>query len=164
MQLRAVVYEEDSSTVLRLVGPLTRQSVPSMEESLVMVLQPIGQRLVLDLAQVSECDSAGAAALLGIWRMSRDRAGDTSFARPAPAVRIWLRHTAFHEIPVYQTVGGADRADDGQRMDPVVAGMAPHPRRGPMFHPHHAARPHHGTRPANAASAVYARPKSRPPF
>jgi anti-anti-sigma factor len=163
MQLRALVYSEDASTVLRLVGPLTRHSVPTMEEPLVTVLEPIGQRLVLDLGQISECDSAGAAALLGIWQMSRDRAGETSFARPTPAVRSWLRHAAFSDVAIYRTVGGADRGDAGQRMDPIVEVSLPHPRRAPGFRPHHAVRPQHGARPANAANAVYARPKRRPP-
>ncbi|HLL67835.1 MAG TPA: STAS domain-containing protein [Micromonosporaceae bacterium] len=151
MQLRAVVYEEDYSVVLRLLGPLTRDSVPDLEEPLMEVLQPAGRHLILDLGEVSECDSAGAAALFGIWQMSRQRAGETSFACPAPAVRAWLHLLVFQEIPVYGTIDGADRADPGQRIDPVPP-ITPQPRR------EYRAGRTSPSRPGNAAHAVYARP------
>ena len=153
MQLRVLMYQQPSSVVLRLSGSLTRHTVTTMEDVLVQALGPVGHRLVIDLGLLDECDSAGAAALLGIHRMSRQRFGETVLARPSPVIRSWLRFAAFSDVAVYRTAAAADRADVVDRLDPLTVVRSPVRRPG---RPRFAGCP----RPANAADAVYTRPGS----
>jgi anti-anti-sigma regulatory factor len=124
-----------------------------MEDALVQALSPVGHRVVLDLGLLEECDSAGAAALLGIHRMSEERFGETMLARPSPVIRSWLRFAAFSDVAVYRTAASADQADVLDRLDPLTVTRTPIRRPG---RPRFAGCP----RPANAADAVYTRPGS----
>jgi anti-anti-sigma factor len=153
MQLRVLMYQQPSSVVLGLSGALTRHTVTTMEDALVQALGPVGHRLVLDLGLLDECDSAGAAALLGIHRMSEQRFGETMLACPSPVIRSWLRFAAFSEVPVYRTAAAADLADANDRLDPLTVARSPIRRSGRS---RFAGCP----RPANAADAVYTRPGS----
>lgn len=153
MPLQVLLYQQPSSVVIGLAGGLTRHTVTRMEDALAQALSPVGHRLVLDLDLVDECDSAGAAALLGIHRMSEQRGGETLLACPSAVIRSWLRFAAFSGVAVYRTADAADRADAVDRMDPLTPARSPIRRAG---RPRFAGCP----RPANAADAVYTRPAS----
>ncbi|MCE6998326.1 STAS domain-containing protein [Saccharothrix sp. S26] len=91
---------------IALTGELDHASTPRLHEELARLRLSAGDRLVLDLAELSFCDSSGLTALLAAHEISLGAGAALELATPpALLVRI-LRTTGLTEV---FTVRDADR-------------------------------------------------------
>jgi anti-sigma B factor antagonist len=65
-------------------------------------------RLVLDLGDVTFCDSSGLRVLVDIWKAVRGRGGQLVLARVPERCRMMLRRTGLAKI--FRVLGGVDEA------------------------------------------------------
>jgi anti-sigma B factor antagonist len=101
-----------SAVVLALHGLLVDGTVATVEPVLARLLGADEPRLVLDVSQVTVCDTAGAALLASVAGLARDRGGELRLAAPSPAIRSWLHvAVAMSGIAAFGTVEGALEAD-----------------------------------------------------
>lgn len=108
--------ERAGTTVLQIGGALVEGNTRPLERRIALLLTQVRHPLIIDLSQVHECDSVGAAVLAGAGRA----------ASPATSVRLTgindavqhaLRTTGvLRNVQAFGTVGGAIRAD---RMDVI---------------------------------------------
>ncbi|WP_238015325.1 STAS domain-containing protein [Dactylosporangium sp. AC04546] len=98
--------------VLALHGLLVEGTVATVEPVLAGCLGAHEPRLVLDVSQVTVCDTVGAALLVSVAEVARGRGGEVRLADPSPAIRSWLGVAAgMSAIAVFATVEGAVEAD-----------------------------------------------------
>jgi anti-anti-sigma factor len=101
-----------SAVVLALHGLLVDGTTARVERVLAGILVAPEPRLVLDVSAVTVCDTAGAALLVSVADLARDRGGELRLAAPSPAIRSWLHVAAgMSGIAVFGTVDGALEAD-----------------------------------------------------
>jgi anti-anti-sigma factor len=82
-----------ASIVVRLRGALDVAAAPALRERLIGLLHPGMRLLVLDLSQVSSCDPAGLAVLIGTQRRARRLGIAVRLAAPSLPVAKLLRLT-----------------------------------------------------------------------
>ncbi|GAA3451356.1 STAS domain-containing protein [Dactylosporangium matsuzakiense] len=112
-----------SAVVLALHGLLIEGTVASIEPVLAGLLVADEPRLVLDVSQVTVCDTTGAQLLVDVADMARSRGGELRLAAPSPAIRSWLSVAAgMSDIAAFATVEGALDADP---RDLVGQGLLP---------------------------------------
>jgi len=133
-----------SAVVLALHGLLVDGTVATVEPVLAGLLSADEPRLVLDVSQVTVCDTAGAELLAGVAGLARDRGGELRLAAPSPAIRSWLLVAAgMSGIAAFSTVeaaidadpryllgggqSGLDSADSADSADGVVAACVDEP-------------------------------------
>src|SRR3954468_9217368 len=101
-----------SAVVLALHGLLVDGTVATVEPVLAGLLGADEPRLVLDVSQVTVCDTAGAGLLVSVAGTARDRGGELRLAAPSPAIRAWLHVAAgMSGIAAFASVEGALEAD-----------------------------------------------------
>ncbi|WP_432828999.1 STAS domain-containing protein [Dactylosporangium sp. CA-092794] len=101
-----------SAVVLALHGLLVDGTVATIEPVLAGLLVADEPRLVLDVSQVTVCDTTGAALLVSVAGTARERGGELRLAAPSPAIRSWLHVAAgMSAIATFATVEGAVDAD-----------------------------------------------------
>ncbi|MEV8514826.1 STAS domain-containing protein [Dactylosporangium sp. NPDC051484] len=115
-----------SAVVLALEGLLVDGTAETIEPVLAGLLVADKPRLVLDVSQVTVCDTTGAALLVTAAGMARDRGGELRLAAPSPAIRSWLHIAAgMSGIATFASVEGALDADPrdllGTAAQPVAA-------------------------------------------
>ncbi|WP_433507613.1 STAS domain-containing protein [Pseudonocardia halophobica] len=95
--LRVEARAEAARVVLVLVGDLTFGTAPSLEEHVREVAEAAGPDLpadlVIDVAALDFCDSAGLAALIGLQRRAARRGGTVALAGASGTLRRVLRVT-----------------------------------------------------------------------
>jgi anti-anti-sigma factor len=69
--LQAAVTASDDATVIHLVGELDMSTVGTLREAVQTHLPGPGGRLVVDLAELTFCDSLGLGTLLVLSRTAR---------------------------------------------------------------------------------------------
>jgi anti-anti-sigma factor len=77
---------EGDCIVAALSGALDLSRAPDLRDQLLRLLRPATNRLVLDLALVSQADAGGLAVLVGTARRARLLGGFLRLASPGPAV------------------------------------------------------------------------------
>ncbi|GAA2618267.1 hypothetical protein GCM10010399_56650 [Dactylosporangium fulvum] len=108
--------------MLALHGLLVDGTVATVEPVLAGCLAAHEPRLVLDVSQVTVCDTVGAALLVSVADTARDRGGEVRLAAPSPAIRSWLGVAAgMSGIAVF---GSADDADPRDLIDALPAATA----------------------------------------
>ncbi|MFI5912908.1 STAS domain-containing protein [Dactylosporangium sp. NPDC051541] len=101
-----------SAVVLALHGLLVEGTVATIEPVLAGLLVADEPRLVLDVSQVTVCDTTGAQLLVDVADLARSRGGELRLAAPSPAIRSWLSVAAgMSDIAAFATVEGALDAD-----------------------------------------------------
>lgn len=125
-----------NSVVMALHGLLVEGTVETVEPVLAGCLVADAPWLVLDLSQVTVCDSAGAALLLRVAELARQRGGELRFAAPSPAIRSWSQVAdGVSGIAAFATVEGALEADPRDLLPspaPAAAGCIDEPGRSPF--------------------------------
>jgi anti-anti-sigma factor len=126
MKLTWSTYEVHGAAVLALAGKLCASTVLTVEPEVAWLLAGDRSILVVDLAGLDECDSAGLAMLDACDRASNAAGIELRLAAPIPAVREALRMRGLaSRLRVFNSMDGAARADP---LDLVSAG---HPAAGP---------------------------------
>ncbi|MFC4999905.1 STAS domain-containing protein [Dactylosporangium cerinum] len=101
-----------NAVVLALHGLLVEGTVETVEPVLAGCLVAAEPRLVLDVSQVTVCDTAGAALLVRVATLAWQRGGELRLAAPSPAIRSWAQvATGMDTIAAFATVEGAVEAD-----------------------------------------------------
>jgi anti-anti-sigma factor len=101
-----------SAVVLALHGLLVDGTVATIEPVLAGLLVADEPRLVLDVSQVTVCDTTGAALRVSVAEQARGRGGELRLAAPSPAVRSWFAIApGMSGIAAFATVDGALDAD-----------------------------------------------------
>lgn len=101
-----------NAVVLALHGLLVEGTVETVEPVLAGCLVATQPRLVLDVSQVTVCDTAGAALLVRVAELAWQRGGELRLAAPSPAIRSWAQVAAGMDgIAAFATVEGAVEAD-----------------------------------------------------
>ncbi len=101
-----------NAVVLALHGLLVEGTVETVEPVLAGCLVTTQPRLVLDVSQVTVCDTAGAALLVRVAELAWQRGGELRLAAPSPAIRSWSQvATGMDGIAAFATVEGAVDAD-----------------------------------------------------
>ncbi|MET7418499.1 STAS domain-containing protein [Dactylosporangium sp. NPDC005555] len=101
-----------NAVVLALHGLLVEGTVETVEPVLAGCLVAAEPRLVLDVSQVTVCDTAGAALLVRVAELARQRGGELRLAVPSPAIRSWAQVAAgMDRIATFASVEGAVDAD-----------------------------------------------------
>jgi anti-sigma B factor antagonist len=107
-QLR--VDTDPATGVVVLRGELTYATVATLDDVLRRHL-PGHPHLVLDLAAVAFCDSAGLAALIGATRRAERLGGDVTLAGARAPLHRMLRLTGVEPLFAFRR---GERADAGQ--------------------------------------------------
>jgi anti-anti-sigma regulatory factor len=114
-----------NAVVLALHGLLVEGTVETVEPVLAGCLVVAEPRLVLDVSQVTVCDTAGAALLVRVADLARLRGGELRLAAPSPAIRSWAQVAAGMDgIAAFASVEGAVDADPRDLLV-VVPGQCP---------------------------------------
>ncbi|MEV0128357.1 STAS domain-containing protein [Dactylosporangium sp. NPDC050688] len=101
-----------NAVVLALHGLLVEGTVETVEPVLAGCLVAAQPRLILDVSQVTVCDTAGAALLVRVAELAWQRGGELRLAAPSPAIRSWAQVAAGMDgIAAFATVEGAVEAD-----------------------------------------------------
>jgi anti-anti-sigma factor len=112
MDLRWLTYEVHGSAVLALTGRLCASTVLAVEPEMAWLLAGDRSVLVVDLAGVEACDSAGLAMLDACDRASAAAGIELRLAAPISCVREALRARGLmSQLRVFGSVDGAARAD-----------------------------------------------------
>ncbi len=82
-----------SRTVVKLDGGLDLSAAPALREQLIDVLHRGTGLLILDLSNVSSCDTAGLAVLIGTQRRARLLGTNMRLLAPSLPVTKVLRST-----------------------------------------------------------------------
>lgn len=80
-------------TIVSLRAALDINAAAALRERLTGVLDRGPGQLILDLSQISSCDVAGLAVLIGVQRRARHLGVSVRLAAPSPAVANVLRST-----------------------------------------------------------------------
>lgn len=99
-------------TVLRASGEIDRDSVPVLVDAAEDALDSGVNRLVVDLTEVTFCDSSGLSLFVRLHRRATARGGSFALAVVQPPVWMVLRATNLDRLlEVHPTVDEAVRAE-----------------------------------------------------
>jgi anti-sigma B factor antagonist len=84
VSLQTVVTARDDAVVIRLVGELDMSTVGTLRDAVHIHLPGLAGRLVLDLAELTFCDSLGLGTLLVLSRTARAQHTLLVLSRPGP--------------------------------------------------------------------------------
>lgn len=90
----------DGALVLKPTGPvtITAESDSGLIAAFDQAIAKGHLRIVLDLSETTQMDSAGLAALVRGWIRVKRARGDMALAGPAPSVRTMLRITRLNTV------------------------------------------------------------------
>ncbi|MGK5447878.1 STAS domain-containing protein [Streptomyces radiopugnans] len=99
---------QDSLAVAAVTGDVDLRTASALRARALEVVRQGQPHLVLDLADVGFCDSAGLSALIGIWHAARNADGSLSLAAvPARLMRMLAVTGADTLLPVHPSVADA---------------------------------------------------------
>lgn len=99
------VSEPDGVAIVQVGGELDLGTAPQLLTSISELIDSGSHRVVLDLHELTFCDSAGLSALVRIRKRVEQVDGALILTRPAPIVKSVLDLTGMGElIPIYSTV------------------------------------------------------------
>ncbi|MFG3016187.1 STAS domain-containing protein [Streptomyces cinerochromogenes] len=91
-----------------VVGDVDVHTAPTLRSGALEIIQQGHPRLVLDLAPVGFCDSAGLSAIIGIWHAAREAGGSLSLAAVPDRLMRMLSMTGVDSLlPVHATTADA---------------------------------------------------------
>lgn len=90
--------------VATIVGDVDTRTAPTLRSGALEIIQQGHPCLVLDLAQVGFCDSAGLSAIIGIWHAAQEAGGSLSLAAVPDRLMRMLSMTGVDSfLPVHAT-------------------------------------------------------------
>lgn len=108
-----VQHPRPGSAVATLVGDVDVQTAPALRSGALEIIQQGHPRLVLNLAQVGFCDSAGLSAIIGIWHAAQGAGGTLSLTAVPDRLMRMLSMTGVDSfLPVH--AAAADVTDSSQ--------------------------------------------------
>jgi len=103
-----VQHPHPSLAIATIVGDVDMQTAPPLRSGALEIIQQGHPRLVLDLAQVGFCDSAGLSAIIGIWHAAHEAGGSLSLAAVPDRLMRMLSMTGVDSLlPVHATTAEA---------------------------------------------------------
>jgi anti-anti-sigma factor len=112
MRVSWSTYEVHGACVLALAGGLCEETVLMVEPEMGRLLAGDRPVLVIDLAEVQACDSAGAAMLNACGRVSSAAGVELRLAAPhGPILHALHTQGLTSRLRVFRSVDGATRAD-----------------------------------------------------
>ncbi|MFF6914517.1 anti-sigma factor antagonist [Streptomyces sp. NPDC012466] len=91
-----------------IVGDVDVHTAPTLRSGALEIIQQGHPRLVLDLAPVGFCDSAGLSAIIGIWHAAQEAGGSLSLAAVPDRLMRMLSMTGVDSLlPVHATTADA---------------------------------------------------------
>ena len=98
----------EGTTVLTAVGEIDRDSSKDLREAAKQALRRGRRHLVLDLANVTFCDSSGLSLFVDLHRQAGAAGGTLRLAAPGAELRSMLRVTYLDQLfALYDTVEAA---------------------------------------------------------
>jgi anti-sigma B factor antagonist len=98
MPLLIVATERDDLTILAVSGELDMSTSPDLLNTALPLIDAGRRLLVLDLNDVTFCDSAGLSAFVQLQKRMATVDGSIALARPQPIVRSVLELTGLVEL------------------------------------------------------------------
>ena len=112
--VRINVRESSGHTVVTPHGAVYFDTIDALRETLLQLAGAEHPRLVLDLSDLSVCDSSGLNLMVQIHQLTTRHGGWLRLAAPQPIVRRALEATNLTRLlPVYDTVTSA--SEEGPR-------------------------------------------------
>jgi anti-sigma B factor antagonist len=112
MEVTVVEGQRDEPAVVALLGQLDIDSACRLESTVGDLRQRLVTRIVLDLSQLSFCDSTGLSALVVAHNSLSAAGGFIRLAAPTPfLVRLLTVVGLLGRLPVYATVEAACAGD-----------------------------------------------------
>jgi anti-sigma B factor antagonist len=99
--------------VIALTGELDILTVPSARQVLIDGTARVAPRVVIDLSDVTFCDSSGIGLLVGQYKRVRARGGVMALACPTPRVRAVLHVTGMARSRIFRVYDTLDEARSG---------------------------------------------------
>ncbi|WP_344943144.1 STAS domain-containing protein [Sphaerisporangium flaviroseum] len=118
-QLEITVRSSPSGVVLGLRGQLAMGTAARLSEELRPVFaEPYRPRVILDLTELSFCDSSGLGALVGVYKHAHEAGGWLALTGVHGMPQRMLHRTGLHQIiPSYPTMAEAEAAMAAQAPD-----------------------------------------------
>ncbi|GIH15900.1 STAS domain-containing protein [Rugosimonospora africana] len=111
MSLAIAVNDEGTPAVIAVGGELDMNTSGELFDAAAALIDAGRRRLVLDLDQLTFCDSAGITAFVRLTKRAGEAGGALALARPVQIVESVLKLTGLVEvIPVFPTVEQARAA------------------------------------------------------
>ncbi|MFI6038111.1 STAS domain-containing protein [Streptomyces sp. NPDC051315] len=99
-----VQHPRPGLAIATIVGDVDMQTAPALRSGALEIIQLGHPCLVLDLAQVGFCDSAGLSAIIGIWHAAQEAGGSLSLAAVPDRLMRMLSMTGVDSfLPVHAT-------------------------------------------------------------
>jgi len=112
------VVDSGDHKVVRVVGELDLSSAPALDTCLRQLLDDGSVRLLLDLSELSFCDSTGLRHFLLAGKCCDAAGGWLRLAGPHPQVLRVLQMTGLLAVlPTYADVAAAEAGGDQDRLD-----------------------------------------------
>ena len=105
------VTSSDSCTVVRVDGPLNRQTSPDLEKALQSLVDKGQMRVVLDLSGVPEMSSAGLRTIISATKRLRGGRGDGDLYLAAPGKRVVEVLELAGLLPVFHVFDTSEQAE-----------------------------------------------------
>ncbi|MFI9343986.1 STAS domain-containing protein [Streptomyces sp. NPDC052773] len=103
-----VQHPRPGHAIATIVGDADMRTAPTLRSGALEIIQQGHPRLVLDLAQVGFCDSAGLSAIIGIWHAAQEAGGALSLAGAPDRLMRMLSLTGIDSLlPVHATAADA---------------------------------------------------------
>ncbi|XRQ09820.1 STAS domain-containing protein [Actinomadura welshii] len=106
-------------TVIAISGELDVTSTPFLREHLYAALRDSGAYVIIDLSDVTSCDTSGLAMLVGAHHRAAATGTTLALARPRPQPADLLRATRLHHVFM-----GRSSATDAQNAGPDIRSAA----------------------------------------
>ena len=81
-----------------IAGRLTAAEAPAVRQEILQVLERGDARLVLDLPEMTFCDSSGLSVLISALKAARGSGGNVSLAGLTPSVRALIELTRLQQV------------------------------------------------------------------
>jgi anti-sigma B factor antagonist len=103
-----VQHPHPGLAIATIVGDVDTRTAPALRTGALEIISHGHPRLVLDLAQVGFCDSAGLSAIIGIWHAAQEAGGSLSLAAVPDRLMRMLSMTGVDSfLPVHATTADA---------------------------------------------------------
>ncbi|WP_267593457.1 STAS domain-containing protein [Carbonactinospora thermoautotrophica] len=102
--------------VIAVEGEIDFTSASALRQQVSQLLGDRHRQLILDLAEVQRCDSAGLACLVAMFRQLREDGGSLHLVGVRPTVHRLLEITSLHTLfPIHRTAADvpASASDPG---------------------------------------------------
>ncbi|MFD3534152.1 STAS domain-containing protein [Streptomyces sp. NPDC058664] len=101
-------HTDGDLAVATVTGELTHGTAPAIRDQAIALIRQGHHHLILDMHQVTFCDSSGFSALVGIWRYAQQEEGTVVLAAVPDRLSRMLRFTGLEDL--FLTYPTADEA------------------------------------------------------